>query len=39
MTSMLKNVYIDKLDDTVNKCSNAYHSAIRMKLVDVKSRT
>ena len=39
MTSMLKNVYIDKLDDTVNKCSNAYHSAIKMKLVDVKSRT
>ena len=39
MTSMLKNVYIDKLDDTVNKCSIAYHSAIRMKLVDVKSRT
>ena len=39
MTSMLKNVYIDKLDDTVNKCSNTYHSAIKMKLVDVKSRT
>ena len=31
-TSMSKNVYIDKLDDIVNKCNNTYHSAIKMKL-------
>ena len=31
-TSMLKNVYIDKLDDIVNKCNNTYHRAIKMKL-------
>ena len=28
MTSILKNVYIDKLDYTVNKYTNAYHSPI-----------
>ena len=32
-------MYIDKLDDIVNKYNNAYHSAIKMKLVDVKSST
>ena len=37
MTSTSKNVYIHKLDDTVNKYSNTYHSAIKMKPVDVKS--
>ena len=31
-TSMSKNVYIDKLDDIVNKCNNTYHRAIKMKL-------
>ena len=31
MTSVSKNVYIDKLDDIVNKCNNTY-STIRMKL-------
>ena len=31
-----KNVYIDKLDDIVNKCKNTYHNAIKKKLVDVK---
>ena len=25
MTSISKNVYIDKLDDTVNKYNNTYH--------------
>ena len=35
MTSMLKNVYIGKLDDIVKKCNNACHSAIKMKPVDV----
>ena len=32
MTSVPKNVYTDKLDDIVNKCSNSYH--IKMKPVD-----
>ena len=39
MTSISKNVCIDKLDDIVNKYSNTYHSAIKMKPVDVKSKT
>ena len=39
MTSVLKNVYIDKLDDIVNKYNNTYHSTIKMKPVDVKSNT
>ena len=39
MTSVSKNVYIDKLDVTVKNYSNAYHSAIKMKPVDVKSNT
>ena len=37
MTSVSKNVYIDKLDDIVNKYNNLYHSIIKMKPVDVKS--
>ena len=36
MTSISKNVYIDKLDDIVNKYNNTYHSTIKMKPVDVK---
>ena len=32
-------MYIDKLDDIVNKCDNAYHTTIKMKPVDVKSST
>ena len=39
MTSISKNVFIDKLADIVNKYNNAYHSAIKMKPVDVKSST
>ena len=39
MTSVSKNVYIDKLDDIVNKYNNTYHSTITMKPVDVKSNT
>ena len=34
MTSVSKNIYIDKLDDKVNKY-NTYHSSIKMKLVNV----
>ena len=39
MTSVSKNVYIDKLDDIVNQYNNTYHSTIKMKPVDVKSST
>ena len=39
MTPVSKNVYIDKLDDIVNKYNNTYHSTIKMKTVDVKSNT
>ena len=35
MTSILKNVYIDRLDDIVNKYNNTYHSTIKMKPVHV----
>ena len=36
MTSLSNNVYIDKLDDIVNKYNKTYHSTIKMKLVEVK---
>ena len=36
MTSVSKNVYIDKLDDIVNEYNNTYHKTIKMKRVDVK---
>ena len=39
MTSISKNVYIDKLKNAVNKYNNTYHSTIKMKLADVKSST
>ena len=39
MTSVSKNVYIDKLDDTVNKYNNKYHNTIKMKPADVISNT
>ena len=39
MTSVSKNVYIDKLDDILNKYINTYHSKIKMKPADVKSST
>ena len=39
MTLISKSVYIDKLDDIVNKYNNTYHSTIKMKPIDVKSRT
>ena len=37
MTSISKNMYIDKLDDIVSEYNNTYHSTIKMKHVDVKS--
>ena len=39
MTSVSKIVYIDKLDDIVNKYNNTYHSTIKMKPFDVKLNT
>ena len=39
LTSISKNVYIDKLDDIVNKYNNTDHSKIKMKPIDVKSNT
>ena len=39
MTLISKKVYIDKLDDIVNKYNNTCHSTIETKPVDVKSNT
>ena len=39
MTSVSKNVYIDKLDDIVNKYNIRYHGTIKMKPADVKPST
>ena len=35
MSSMLKNVSIDKLDDIVIKDNNTYHRTIKMKTADI----
>ena len=39
MTSVSKNVYVDKLVDIVSKNKNTYRSTIKMKPVNVKSST
>ena len=39
MTSISKNVYIDKLDDIVNEYNNTYHRTIKIKPTDVKNNT
>ena len=39
MTSISKNVYIDKLDDIVDEYNNTYHTTIKMKHIDVKDNT
>ena len=39
MTSISKYVYIDQLDDIVNKFNNTYYSKIKMKPFNVKSST
>ena len=39
MTSVWKNVYIDKLNDIVGEYSNTYHRTIKMKPVDVIDNT
>ena len=38
MTSISKNVYIDKLDDIVHKYNNKEHRAIKMNPIDVKEK-
>ena len=39
MTSISKNVYIDKLDDIVDEYNNTYHTTIKMKPINVKNNT
>ena len=39
MTSISKNVYIDKLNAIVNKYNNTYHTTIKMKPINVKDNT
>ena len=39
MTSISKNVYIDKLDDIVDEYNNTYHWTIKMKPLNVKDNT
>ena len=39
MTSVSKNVYINKLDDIVNEYNNTYNRTIKMKPTDVKDNT
>ena len=39
MTSISKNVYIDKLDDRVNEYNSTYHTTIKMKPTDVEDNT
>ena len=39
MTSISKNVYIDKLNDIVDKYNNTYHNTIEVKPIDVKDNT
>ena len=39
MTTISKNVYIDKSDDIVKEHNNKHHKSIKMKPVDVKDNT
>ena len=39
MTSISKNMCIDKLDDIVNKYNHTYYGATKMKNIAVKSTT
>ena len=38
-TAISKNVYIDKLDDIVEKYNNTYHITIKIKPIDAKHNT
>ena len=37
ITSISKNIFVDKLDDIVNKYNNTNHNTIKMKPADVMS--
>ena len=39
MNSILRNVYIDRLDIKVNKFNDTYHRTIKMKPIDVHMST
>ena len=39
MTSISKNVYVDKLDDMVHKYNNKNHRTIKIKPIDIKDNT
>ena len=39
MTAVSKNVYVDKLDDAVNKYNNTYHRTIKMRPIKIKDNT
>ena len=39
MTSISKNMYIDKLDDIVNEYNNTYHRPIKMEPINVEGNT
>ena len=39
ITSISKNMYIDKLDDIVDEYNNTYHTTIKMKPINVKDNT
>ena len=39
MTSVSKNVDVDKLNDIVHKYNNIYHTASKMKPIDAKTST
>ena len=39
ITSISKNVYINKLDEIVGEYNNTYHRTNKMKPVDVKDNT
>ena len=39
MISVWKNLYVDKLEDIVNRYNNTFYRTIKMKPADVKSNT
>ena len=39
LTSVSKNVYIDKLDDIVDEYNNTHHRTIKIKPIDAKGNT
>ena len=39
MTSISRNLYIDKLDDIVNDYNDTHHRTINMKPINVKDNT